>query len=182
MSKFLLNLLQISKALVNSKIQFLIQNFFFLISARPTLRPIRPLSPASPLAAPPSQAEIVPASPSSPRVGRVFTKNTSSLFVHAFRDGHLSHVFLSTGPQMSVPSPTCSCLSSPAPPPILGHRTPLSSAPRVPSSRYHLTFNSPPLISLLNLSSSPPVFNGVKAINAGVNCLGHPSPVLPWPL
>jgi hypothetical protein len=31
MSKFLLNLLQISKALVNSKIQFLIQKFFFLI-------------------------------------------------------------------------------------------------------------------------------------------------------
>jgi hypothetical protein len=31
MSKFLLNLLQNSKALVNSKIQFLIQKFFFLI-------------------------------------------------------------------------------------------------------------------------------------------------------
>jgi hypothetical protein len=45
MSKFLLNLLlQISKALVNSKIQFLIQKFFFLISARPTLRPTRPLA------------------------------------------------------------------------------------------------------------------------------------------
>jgi hypothetical protein len=36
MSKFLLNLLvQISKALVYSKIQFLIRKFFFLISARP---------------------------------------------------------------------------------------------------------------------------------------------------
>jgi hypothetical protein len=45
MSKFLLNLLlQISKALVNSKIQFLIQKFVFLILARPTLRPTRPLA------------------------------------------------------------------------------------------------------------------------------------------
>jgi hypothetical protein len=43
MSKFLLNLLlQISKAMVNSKIQLLIWKFFFLILARPTLRPTRP--------------------------------------------------------------------------------------------------------------------------------------------
>jgi hypothetical protein len=45
MSKFLLNLLlQISKALVNSKIQFLIRKFFFLILACPTLRPTQPLA------------------------------------------------------------------------------------------------------------------------------------------
>jgi hypothetical protein len=182
MSKFLLNLLlQISKALVNSKIQFLIQKFHFLISARPTLRPIRPLSPASPLAMPPPQAETVPASPSSPRVGRVFAGNTSSLLVRAFRVGRLSHVSLSTGPQMSVSSPTSSRPSSPAPPPIPDHRAPLSSAPRVPSSCYHLAFTSPPLISLLNLSSSRPVFNGIKAINAGVNRPGHPSRDSPGP-
>jgi hypothetical protein len=156
MSKFLLNLLlQISKALVNSKkIQFLIHKFFFLISARPTLRPIRPVSPTSPLAALPPQAEIVPAGLSSPRVGRVFTGNASSLLVRVFRAGRISHVSLSTGPQMLVPSPTSSRPSSPVPPPIPGHRAPLSSAPRVPSSRYHLAFISPPLISLLNLSSS----------------------------
>jgi hypothetical protein len=77
---------------------------------------------------------------------------------------------------MSVPSPTSSRPSSPAPPPIPGHRAPLSSAPRVPSSRYHLAFISPPLISLLNLSSSQPVFNGVKANNVGVNRPGHPTP------
>jgi hypothetical protein len=41
MSKFLLNLLlQISKALVNLKIQFLIRKFFSLLSARPTPRPV----------------------------------------------------------------------------------------------------------------------------------------------
>jgi hypothetical protein len=46
MSKFLVNLLlQISKDLVNSKIQFLIPKFFFLISARPTLR-AHPAAPA----------------------------------------------------------------------------------------------------------------------------------------
>jgi hypothetical protein len=182
MSKFLLNLLQISKALVNSKIQFLIQKFFFLISTRLTLRPIRPLSPASPLAAPHPQAETVPAGPSSPCVGRVFAENTSSLLVRAFRAGRLSHVSLSTGPQLSAPSPTSSRLSSPVPPPIPGHRALLSSAPRVPSSRYHLTFISPPLISLLNLVSSRPIFNGVKVINAGINRPSHPSPLLPRPL
>jgi hypothetical protein len=183
MSTFLLNLLlQFSKALINSKIQFLIQKFFFLISARPTLRPIRPLSPANPLAMPPPQVETVLAGPSSPRVGRVFTGNTSSLLVCAFRAGRLSNVSLSTRPQMSVPSPTSSRPSSPAPPLIPGHRAPLSSAPRVPSSRYHLAFISPPLISLFNLSSSRPVFNDIKAINTSVNRPGHPSPVLPRPL
>jgi hypothetical protein len=155
MPKFLLNLLlQISKALINSKIQFLIQKFFFLISARSTLRPTRPLSPVSPLAAPSFTGRKRPAGPSSPRVGRIFAGNTFSFSVHTFRAGRLSHVSLSTGPQMSVSSPTSSRLSSPAPPPIPGHRAPLSSAPRVPSSRYHLAFISPPLISLLNLSSS----------------------------
>jgi hypothetical protein len=44
------------------------------------------------------------------------------------------------------------------------------SAPRVPPSRYHPAF-IPPLIPLLN----PAVFNGVKAINAGVK----PRPPLP---
>jgi hypothetical protein len=118
MSKFLLNLLlQIFIALVNSKIQFLIQKFFFLISARPTLRPIRPLSPASPLAAPPPQAKTVPTGPSSPRVGCVFVGNTSSLLVRAFQADRLSHVSLSTRPQMSVSSPTSSRPTSPAPPP-----------------------------------------------------------------
>jgi hypothetical protein len=40
--------------------------------------------PASPLAAPSPQAEIVPADPSSPRVGRVFAGNTFSLLDYAF--------------------------------------------------------------------------------------------------
>jgi hypothetical protein len=84
----------------------------FLISVRPTMWPTRPLSPASPLATPPPQAKTVPAGPSSPHVGRVFTENTSSLWDRAFRAGRLSHVSLSTGPQMSIPSPTSAATDS----------------------------------------------------------------------
>jgi hypothetical protein len=85
MSKFLLNhLLQISKALVNSKIQFLIQKSFFLAFslANPVARSAS--GPASPPAAPSPRAKIVSDGPSSPRVGRVFVENTYSLSVHAF--------------------------------------------------------------------------------------------------
>jgi hypothetical protein len=62
MSKFLLNLLvQIFKALVNSKPQFLIQKFFFLT-----------FGPAD-LAAHSAFGPTTPAGPPSPRIGRVFT-------------------------------------------------------------------------------------------------------------
>jgi hypothetical protein len=85
MSKFLLNLLlQISKALVNSKIQFLIQKLFSLLSAQPTPRPVRPLAQPARRPRRSPQAKIIPVSPSSPRVGRVFTGNTFSLLDHAF--------------------------------------------------------------------------------------------------
>jgi hypothetical protein len=57
---------------------------FLLISARPTLRPPWPLSPASPLATPSSAGRKRPAGPSSPRVGRVITGNTFSFSDHAF--------------------------------------------------------------------------------------------------
>jgi hypothetical protein len=145
MSKFLLNLLlQISKASVNSKIQFLIQKFFFLILARPTLRPIRPLSPASPMAVPPSQAKTVLAGPSSPRVGRVFTGNTSSLLVRAFRAGRLSHVSLSIGPQMSVPSPTSNRPSSPAPPPSAAQLRASGAIEPLPPRLHFPSLNFPP--------------------------------------
>jgi hypothetical protein len=85
MSRFLLNLLlQISKALVNSKIQFLIQKSFFLAFGSANLAARSASGPASPPAAPSPQAKIVPAGPSSPRVGRVFAENTFSLSDHAF--------------------------------------------------------------------------------------------------
>jgi hypothetical protein len=75
MSKFLPNLLvQISKALVNSKIQFLIQKFFFLTFSPADLAAHSAFGPASPLASLPPQAEATPAGPPSPRVGRVFPR------------------------------------------------------------------------------------------------------------
>jgi hypothetical protein len=74
MSKFLLNLLpQISKALVNLKIQFLIQKFFFLTFGPADLAAHPAFCPASPLASLPPKAETAPAGPPSLRVGRVFT-------------------------------------------------------------------------------------------------------------
>jgi hypothetical protein len=84
MSKFLLNLLQIFKALVNSKIQFLIQKSFFLAFGLANLAACSASGPASPPAKPFPQAKTVPADPSSPRVGRVFAGNTFSLLDHAF--------------------------------------------------------------------------------------------------
>jgi hypothetical protein len=74
MSKFLLNLLlQISKALVNSKIQFLIQKFFFLTFGPADLAAHLAFGSASPLASLPPQAKTTPAGPPSPRVDCVFT-------------------------------------------------------------------------------------------------------------
>jgi hypothetical protein len=74
MSKYLLNLLlQIPKALVNSKIQFLIQKFFFLTFGPADLAAHSAFGPAHPLASLPLQAETAPAGPPSPRVGPVFT-------------------------------------------------------------------------------------------------------------
>jgi hypothetical protein len=85
MPKFLLNhLLQISKALVNSKIQFLIQKLFFLAFGPANLAARSASDLASPPAAPSPQAETVPVGPSSPRVDRVFAGNTFSLSDHAF--------------------------------------------------------------------------------------------------
>jgi hypothetical protein len=66
MSKFILKrLVQISKALVNSKIQFLIQKSFFLFTSR--FRPSWPYRPTCPLAqlAPPASLPRRP-KPSSP--------------------------------------------------------------------------------------------------------------------
>jgi hypothetical protein len=74
MSKFLLNiLLQISKALVTLKIQFLIQKFFFLTFGPADLAARSAFGPTSPLASLPPQAETAPADPPSPRVGHIFT-------------------------------------------------------------------------------------------------------------
>jgi hypothetical protein len=73
MSKFLLNLLlQISKALLNSKIQFLIQKFFFLTFGPADLVAHSAFGPASSWPCCPCRSKPTPAGPSSPCIGRVF--------------------------------------------------------------------------------------------------------------
>jgi hypothetical protein len=84
----------------------------------------------------------------------VFYRRRFPLRFTPSRAGLLPLVSLTTGPRLSASSPTSSRLSSPTPPLILGHRAPLRSAPRVPLDHYHLVFISPPLIPLLNLTSS----------------------------
>jgi hypothetical protein len=125
MSKFLLNLpLQISKALVNSKIQFLIRKFFFLafgpadLAAHPAFGPAGSHWPLSSLL---SRVESNPAGPASPRVDGAFVEVHFPFWFTPSRAGRLSLVSLTTGPQLSTPSPTSSCPSSPVPPPIPGH-------------------------------------------------------------
>jgi hypothetical protein len=107
MSKFFLNLLlQISKAFVNSKIQFLIRKFFSLLSARPTPRPVRPLAqPAHRLHHPRRPKQSRPAHPARASV-------TSSREIHfpfritPSRAGRLSLVSLSTRPHLSDSPPS----------------------------------------------------------------------------
>jgi hypothetical protein len=97
MSKFLLNLLlQISKALVNSKIQFLIQKFFFLTFDPADLATHSAFGPACPLASLPPQAETAPVGPPSPRVGRVFTGKRFPFWFVPFE--------LAASPLVSLPS------------------------------------------------------------------------------
>jgi hypothetical protein len=75
MSKFLLNLLvQISKALVNSKIQFLIQKFLFFAFGPADLATHSALVQPAPLASLLSRAEFNLAGPASPRVDGVFVE------------------------------------------------------------------------------------------------------------
>jgi hypothetical protein len=85
MSKSLLNfLVQISKALVNSKIRFLIQKSFFFTFGPATLTGPLGLWPSLHRRPSPSAGQNCPAGPSSPRVSRVFAGNTFSSSVHAF--------------------------------------------------------------------------------------------------
>jgi hypothetical protein len=145
MSKFLLNLLvQISKALVNSKIQFLIQKFFFLAFGPADLAAHSAFGPASPdgLAFPAGQNR--PHWPIRPVHRWHLCGSTFSLLVRTFSAGRFSLVALSSGPRLSAPSLTSGRPSSATPPPPPGHPTSPSSVPRVPPSRYHPAIIFPP--------------------------------------
>jgi hypothetical protein len=162
MPKFLLNLLlQISQALVDSKSNFYLKRIllpnsaYSAQSAYPLPRPWpagRPKPSNPPRPKPPSPLGLSAARPA--HTFGIFYRRRFPLRFTPSRAGRLLLVSLTTGPQLSHSSPTSSRPSSPTPPPIPGHRAPLRSAPRVPSDHYKLAFISPPLIPLLNLSSS----------------------------
>jgi hypothetical protein len=95
-----------SKALINSKIQFLIQKFFSLLSARPTPRPVRPLA----------QPAHRPRRPRRPKQSRTAHPARASIAssqeirfpfrITPSRAGHLSLVSLPTGPHLSDSPPS----------------------------------------------------------------------------
>jgi hypothetical protein len=178
MSKFLLNLLlQISKALVNSKIQFLIWKFFFLILARPTLRPTQPL-------AQPAHWPHHPRRPKPSRPAHLAARRSHlhGKYVFPFGSCLPSRPPL---PRLSVnQAPDVSSIPHLQPPEL----THAATAPQPPSTaQLHASGATGPLPPRLHFPSlkSPlkpsPVFNGVKAINAGIKLPGHPSSALPRP-
>jgi hypothetical protein len=150
MSKFLLNLLlQISKALVNSKIQFSIRKFFSLLLARLSPWPVRPL---------PNQPtdRAVPASRNS--LGRPIQPARRSRLrrKYIFPFGSCFPKPAASPSSLCQPGPTCQIHPLPhaAAPPRLG----------CPQAFTALPHHSPPLIPF---KPSLNAFNGVKAINAG---------------
>jgi hypothetical protein len=105
MSKFLLNLLmQISKALVNSKIQFLIQKFFFFVFGLANRTTPSAFSPAGPTGPSPLVGQSHPCWPIWPVRRWRLHGSTFSLLVCVFRVGRFSLVSLSSGPGLSASS------------------------------------------------------------------------------
>jgi hypothetical protein len=143
----------------------------------PCFRPGQPCGPHTlqpsrlPLASLLSWAESNPTSPASPRVNGTLAEVRFPFWFTPPRVGRLSLIPLTTGPRLSAPSPTSSRPSSPASPLIHGHRAPPSSTPRVPLSRYHLAFISPPLISLLN---PPPSSMALKPLTPALTTPATP--------
>jgi hypothetical protein len=123
-------------------------------------RPAQAIHPPRPK--PPSPLGLTAARPA--HAFSVFYRRCFPLRFTPSRAGLLHLISLTTGPRLSASSPTSSRPSSPAPPPIPSHRAPLRTVPRVPSDHYHLAFISPPLIPLLNLSSSRPSSMSLKTL------------------
>jgi hypothetical protein len=108
MSKFLLNLLQISKALLNSKIQFLIQKSFFFTFGPADLAAhsaFGPAGPRWPLSSPAGRSpQAGPCRSARARRWRI-CKNTFSSLISDFCHRHLlSLPSLTRGPHMSESS------------------------------------------------------------------------------
>jgi hypothetical protein len=181
MSKFLLNLLvQISKALVNSKIQFLIQKFFFFAFGPADLVAHSAVGPAGPAGLSPLTGQIQPCRPAQlAHVSMAYLRkyafpfssrlpswpSPSRLSVKWARA--VNFIFLPRRPTVATSS---RCLRPPR-----AARPPTSRC----QARSSLHALIPPLISLLNPSSSHPVINGIKAITAGRFPLPQPGVPLP---
>jgi hypothetical protein len=144
MSKFFLNLhLQISKALVNSKIQFLIQNYF-PTQPRPTSSP--PVRPSRPIAC--SACPIRPSPAPLVRFGRRLLR---------FSDSVVASLSLIGGPTLSV-SPGLSPSSDNAR---------AATAPRLPSTaQLHASGAAGPLPPRLHFSSLNPLLNPPPSLMA----------------
>jgi hypothetical protein len=147
MSKFLLNLLlQISKALVNSKIQFLIRKFFSLLSARPTPRPIRPLAqPAHRSRHPRRLKSSRPAHPAHASVASS-RKIRFPFRITPSQADRLSLVSLSTGPHLSDSPPSPRRPTPVGNPPRRRSPTPLPRALDAPELLQPSLITLPPLI------------------------------------
>jgi hypothetical protein len=166
MSKFLLNLLlQISKALVNLKIQFSIQKSFSLTFG--------PTNFTGPL-------DLWPSQPRWPRCPRRL-KPPSPVGVR-FPFWFAAFDLVASPSSLCQAGPGCQLRPSPPAARARPRRHHLSATLRRPAPRLgcHRAVTTPPsfppLIPLLN----PLVFNGVKAINACVNP-DQPSLALPRP-
>jgi hypothetical protein len=141
MSKFLLNLLlQISKALVNSKIQFLIRKFFSLLSGRLTPRPVQPL--AQPAHRPRHPRRSKSCRSAHPARASVVSsrKMRFPFWITPSQAGRLSLISLSTGPHLSDSPPSLHRLTPVGNPPR--RRCP---APRMPPSFYNPLSSLSPL-------------------------------------
>jgi hypothetical protein len=174
---FLLHLLlQISKALINSKILFLIQKFFFLTFGPADLAAHSAFGPTSPLASLPPQAE-------TPSLAHPARASVASLreYVFPFGSRLLSWPPL---PRLSVKQAPAVSSVPHLQPPELARATTASRPPHAAQLRASGAIEPlPPRLHFPSLNSplKPPVFNSVKAINAGVKP-SHPSPALPRPL
>jgi hypothetical protein len=140
MSKFLLNLLvQIFKALINLKVQFLIQKFFFFAFGPANLTAHSAFGAARPAGPSPLAGQSHPCRPIYPVHRWRLHGSMFSLFVCVFRASRFSLVSLSSGPGLSASS------SSPAgrPLPLLliasGHPTPPGLQPRDAKRGLHST-------------------------------------------
>jgi hypothetical protein len=154
MSKVLLNLLlQISKALVNSEIQFLIQKFLFPYFW-PGLLPYFFSSPAATHLLPPCPAQSAHRLLRLSDLAACRFRPSPAPLVRFGRRLPLANRWAHPVSEPGVITFIGQRLSSRAPPPLPGHRAPPSSTPRVPPDRYHMTFIFPPLNPLLNPSSS----------------------------